>query len=228
MEIPYEYAYLIFSLSAGIPWAIIFIWRKDLRREMLLMGAYAGSVSLMSAYFWHTHDWWLPETITGTRVGIEDVLLGFFGGGIAAVLYETIFFKRHTRASHVQHGKVLYLFLIAIAVITVLFTVFQITSFIAYTVAMVLTGTIILLLRPDLWKSALITGTLFMLISMPAYYFMMFLFPGWVDKTYLFDYLSGITITGIPIEDLVFNFLMGFIVGPYYEYWQSKRLKPAK
>ena len=42
----------------------------------------------------YTLDWWAPLTITGTVVGIEDVLFGFVCGGIATVVYEEIFKKR--------------------------------------------------------------------------------------------------------------------------------------
>ena len=41
-----------------------------------------------------TVDWWQPETVTGTRAGIEDAILGFTNGGLGAVLYEVVFKKR--------------------------------------------------------------------------------------------------------------------------------------
>lgn len=46
-----------------------------------------------------------------------------------------------------------------------------------------------------------------------------------IEKTWMFQNLSGITVTKIPIEDLIFYFLMGFIVAPLYEYWQGYRLR---
>jgi len=37
--------------------------------------------------------------------------------------------------------------------------------------------------------------------------------------------LSGHRITGIPVEEIIFWFLAGFLFGPFYEYWQGVRLR---
>ena len=44
--------------------------------------------------FYHIQDWWQPLIITNTPIGIEDFLIGFFIGGIAAVIYEEIYKKK--------------------------------------------------------------------------------------------------------------------------------------
>lgn len=36
-------------------------------------------------------DWWHPPTITGTRIGIEDLLYAIGNGGVLAVLYTIVF-----------------------------------------------------------------------------------------------------------------------------------------
>lgn len=62
------------------------------------MGFIIGSVSLLSSYYWWTKDWWLPHNITGTKVGIEDFIMGFTAGGIMTVAYEVIFLKRYIKS----------------------------------------------------------------------------------------------------------------------------------
>ena len=75
--IPIKYAYLVGTIVFFIPWLILFLMRKDLRREMLIGSVSIAIVSFLTSLFLFTVDWWHPETITGTRVGIEDLLLGF-------------------------------------------------------------------------------------------------------------------------------------------------------
>lgn len=94
---------------------------------------------------------------------------------------------------------------------------------------MILMGTLLIILRKDLFLNALLSGILMMLVSMPTlYYSSMLLSPGWIEKIWLWNNLSGIRITGIPIEDLVFYFLMGFIIGPFYEYSRGAKLVSLK
>ena len=74
------FVYLLSLLPILLLWSVIFRIRPDERNEMLVVGIFLGVVSVVSSYIWWTNDWWRPETITGTRVGIEDFILGFFPG----------------------------------------------------------------------------------------------------------------------------------------------------
>lgn len=49
--------------------------------------------------------------------------------------------------------------------------------------------------------------------------------PGFLAQTWLWENLSGIKFTVIPIEDLIFYFLAGFLYGPFYLFWKSERLR---
>src|SRR5688572_32751862 len=92
--IPMRYAYLVSTLPFLLMWLVLYAQRKDLRPQMRFMSLFVAVSGLIAEGLWWTVDWWHPPTITGTRVGIEDFLLGFTNGGVAAVLYETIFRKR--------------------------------------------------------------------------------------------------------------------------------------
>lgn len=54
------------------------------------------TIGPLSEYLFWTRDWWKPTTITDTVVGVEDFLLSFTNGGIAAVIYEEVFDKKST------------------------------------------------------------------------------------------------------------------------------------
>ena len=60
---------------------------------MSLLFGFGGIVSEQT----HTQDWWQPLTLTGTRIGVEDFLIGFAIGGIAAVIYAEAYRKKVSR-----------------------------------------------------------------------------------------------------------------------------------
>jgi hypothetical protein len=208
-------------------WTVFFLMRKDLRKEMLVMSTGIGLLSIMTAYYWWTIDWWHPATTAGARIGIEDFLSGFATGGIMAVAYEIFFRRRHyamrKKCAHCPGSSTL---LILLAFITsFLFWGLGITSFYASTIAMTLLVGILFYFRRDLFLDGVLSGLLMVLISLPVYLFIQAIAPDWVEKTYDFAHLSGVPVFGIPIEEFIFWFLAGLVFGPWYEYWQGERTR---
>ena len=99
----YQYTYLIGNIIGLIIWIFIFLRRKDLRKEMLLLSFIFG-ISGLFAEIIYTKDWWQPLTITNTRIGIEDFFFGFIIGGVSAVIYSFLFNKR-TKITKVKEMK---------------------------------------------------------------------------------------------------------------------------
>ena len=81
MLVPYQYSYLVGTIVFLAVWVVLFYVRRDLRKEMLFFSFWIAILSFCSGLFWWTKDWWLPPTMTGTIVGIEDFLVGFGSGG---------------------------------------------------------------------------------------------------------------------------------------------------
>lgn len=228
MLIPYKYTYLVGTFILFIPWVLLYWHRKDLRKEIWFMSIAIAIGSFVTGYIWWTVDWWRPYTITETVVGIEDILLGFATGGIAVVLYEEIFRKHIYQRKHDHHAiGAICLALLLVFIISILFWKFHFTSFVASTIGMIAISFILISLRKDLLFGAFINGILMILVMLPIYYLLETISPGFIEATWLFNFLSGIKITGIPIEEFVFWFLFGFIVAPFYEYWQGLRLVSA-
>jgi hypothetical protein len=147
-------------------------------------------------------------------------------GGVVTVIYEEVFHKQVYRFNRKPHDIGVIVFMsLPLLLTAALFSYFKYTSFWSITIAMILTSICLMILRKDLFVAALSKGILMMLASLPVYYTMISLSPNWVNRTYMFQTLSGIKVTGIPIEELVFWFLFGFYIGPLYEYWQSERLR---
>jgi len=223
-----KFVYLIALIPFCVLWLLIFLKRKDLRQEMLVMSLLIGVLSVVTSYYWWTVDWWKPLTITGTKVGVEDFIMGFTTGGIMATIYEVVFkrglYKR--KLYHHVSGGLTILFLLAQTTMW-LFWGIGFTSFWASTVAMSLVAIIMLFVRKDLLFNSILSGILMALVSTFFYGVILLISPQWIGHTYLLG-LSGIHAFGVPIEEFVFWFMSGLVFGPFYEYWQGEKLRIIK
>ncbi|MBU0907662.1 MAG: hypothetical protein KKE05_05915 [Nanoarchaeota archaeon] len=224
----YSFGYLVGSLALILVWIIIFFWRKDVRKEMILISLIFGALGpFLSPIF--LSDWWRPPTITGTPVGVEDFLFGFAVGGIGSVIYMEIFHKKlrlkkptkkKEKKRNIRFGLLFGLGALAFFILYLL----GLHSFPASIIAATLAITIIWIQRPDLILDSLISGILLTLVSLIFYILPEFLFPGWINYTWNFNSLTGITFLKAPIEDLVWFFFSGMLVGPTYEYWKEGKI----
>ncbi len=217
-----SYGYLVAIIPYSIIWLFCYLKRKDTRSEMLWVSFFMAIASVLTAYWWWTLDWWHPVTITHTRVGIEDVLLGFFSGGIMAAAYHVLF-REHLKKIRHEHailarGSVL----VFLALVGLLFH-FGVTSFWASTYVMMVGIAVMIIDRPDLAPSALVSGALMVLCSVPGYAIALSYGHDAISQIYDFRYLSGNLICGIPIEEFVFWFLAGAIWGSFYEWMKGFR-----
>ena len=184
-------------------------------------------------YLVWTVDWWRPETITGTKIGIEDIILGIANGGLGAVLYEIVFGKKARALRKDSIVKRLFkkrrwlLWTPLLASVTAGSTIFWILGWHSFwaTIASCLVGVgLMILLRQDLLLNAMFGGLAMMLASIPIFQFMLFFFPGVVEEFWLMHNLTGILILGIPVEDLIFYFAAGAFLAPLYEFLFEKKL----
>ncbi len=221
--VPFECAYLLGTLILLFIWIFLYWWHKDTRREMLFFSLLTSVVSPITAYIWWTIDWWHPLTITGSRVGVEDIIIGFVSGGVATIIYSDVFKMKMSGKKAVKVGNLPLNIALGLFIIGILFWGFGMSSFLSSTVSMLVFGSIIVVFRKDLFVDAVMSGVLTVIAVLPFYYFLIYFSPGWIDMTYDLS-LSGIKFTGIPVEELVFYFLFGFCVGPSYEYWKGRKL----
>lgn len=229
----YRYAYLLFSAALLLPWAFVFIFRKDLRRQMLFMSFGTAVAGVALEYLVWTADWWRPLTITETRIGIEDVILGVTNGGLGAVVYEIVFGKR-TRALRKdsivkrffkKKRWLLWVPLLASVIVgSTIFWVLGWHSFWATVLSCLIGAGLMVLLRSDLLTGAVFGGLSMVLVALPAYKLFASFFPGITGQFWLLDSLSGFLVWGIPIEDLGFYFAAGAFIAPLYEFLFEKKL----
>ena len=214
-------------------WLSIYMIRRDLRKQMLFVSLFVAAASVIAQCLMWTIDWWRPETITGTRIGIEDFILGFSQGGLGAVLYE-LAFKYRLRS--LKKTSVVFRFLSQrrwlllsplILGFLILFGGFYWLGWHSYpaTIAAFVAGIfVILLLRQDLFWNSIFSGAALVLVSLPFYFILEFLSTGIIQKFWLMENLSGVMFFKIPVEDLVFYFFAGAFLAPLYEFLFRQRL----
>ncbi|MDO8429669.1 MAG: lycopene cyclase domain-containing protein [Candidatus Daviesbacteria bacterium] len=224
----YKFAYLIGTLSIGLPiWLVLFLLRYDIRHKILLMsilGAVAGPIS----EYWYIQDYWRPQTFTGWPISIEDVLFGFFAAGIASVIYEELFgkryAKRHTRTHH--HLMLLFPILVVAFYLHNHFNPgFSINSIYASSVAFLVSATAIILNRKDLLVDSVISGLLFGAFFFLAYQAILNFYPEIFIRWWLLQNITGVTLLAVPIEEIIWGFTLGMFAGPLYEFYSGLTFK---
>lgn len=229
----YVYSYLIADIVLLLVWLILFLLRKDLRKQMFIFSFTVGLLSPFAELV-HILDWWYPLTITGTRIGIEDFLFGFAIAGIASVIYKELFSKqvrlrKRTKQKHGLENKNLFLiFILLLALFFGSFYLLKLNSFYSSVIAFLIPTLFIWIKRKDLIFDSLMSGLLLMIVSFVGFIVIETIAPGWVASTWNFKTLSGIMILYAPIEDLMYFFLAGCFYGPLYEFWKEGKLVKRK
>lgn len=224
--VSYQYGYLTGGLSLLVLWGILFFWRKDVRREMIYVSFLFGIIGVLAdpVYF---IDWYSPQTLFGIP-GIESLIFGFATGGIASVIYIEVFNKR-VRTKKInfdveQNLNSLVLFLMGGIFFFGTFFILGWSSFEASFPTLLIPLAIILIKREDLIKESMISGLLVTGIAFIFFLVPEILFPGWITSSWRLENLTGILILKVPLDDLIWFFMVGAFIGPLYEYWQEGKL----
>ena len=180
---------------------------------------------------WFVKDYWRPETVTGWPVSIEDFLFGFLVGGIASVIYEELFGRRHANRKNRKHHwswfivPTLALFLISFGT---LFSILKLTSMYAAVTGYLLVAGVIIYWRHDLWRDSVISGLIAGVAMFLGYMIFLSFYPDAIHRWWLLNNISGISLYGVPIEELIWAFGWGMVIGPIYEFFAGLSYQKAR
>lgn len=186
----------------------------------------ASWIGLCATYLWWIKDWWHPITITGTRIGIEDLFMSISHLGIGVFGYMLIFRKKTDgmfswRPIFIFHflKRFSLWFILSFGTTFVCFYFLSIRSFESTLAGMVVAGAYLLIKRPDLLKPMVLNGILFLVAALPIYLILEKIYPlESANLIYYMDKLTGLTLLRIPIEDLAWYWFLGFFLGGAYPY----------
>lgn len=213
--------YLIGTGIFFIFWLILYIHRKNLRKEMLIMSFLTAPLGPLSELFYF-RDYWNPDYIFPIfGIGIEDFLFAFFIGGIGAVVYEELFIKKIRKTRREQSKLLAIIGVLSLFLLIMLTFVLKINSIYSSSIIFILVGIIIVFKRKDLLKNAIGNGILVAIIMLLFYVIFTSIFPTVIKDWWQLDNLSGFFIGGAPIEEILWGFCWGFLSGPLYEFWRG-------
>ena len=225
----YPYAYLVGNMIFAVIWLILFLVRKDLRREMIILSLVGGAI--FPAALIYLPDYWYPEHIVGGfMLGIEDFLFAFLIAGIGAVLYEVIFGKVHALCECRKRDprELLPIITVAIATLLGLTFIFKLNSIYSSYVAFIIIFGYIAYFRRDLFWQGIISGFSVGLLMLIFYQIWIWIYPGIIESWWKLQNISGILILGTPLEEIIWGFTWGLVGGTVYEFIKGVSVKNKK
>lgn len=227
----YRFAYLVGDGISAIFWLTLFLLRRDLRKQQLFTSCFLALLAPLADFLWFYHDYWRPEYIISFKVGqvvlgIESPLTAFLIGGIAAVLYEAVFRKRHLfgKPRSLMTATMIFFALVIMATLIKM----GLNSIWASSSALISTTALALLIDKDLLKDAILSGILMSLLIIIFYLVWLTIYPEAIQRFWLAEALSGIKLWKIPIEEIVWFCAAGMSVGVFYEFWLNVEKYPRK
>ncbi|MFA5098637.1 MAG: lycopene cyclase domain-containing protein [Candidatus Paceibacterota bacterium] len=220
----YKYAYITGCLILFLFWLLIFLKRKDLRKEMLWASFFGMPLGIID--FFLVPAYWNPDSLFGLikkyGVGIESFLFLFIIAGIASVIYEFFWKEKPVKLIHGgrPHFWLLLFFSLVFLSTSILFTSKAVYGFM---VSCAIGAFIIVYLRRDLWKQVFFSAFALSIFYLGGLVLIKSMFKGLIENFYNFDNICGVLIFGIPLEEVGAAFFAGAFWSTIYEYTKSYR-----
>lgn len=227
-----DYVWALWSGVFLLGWVALFTALPRTRRPMLWASMLTAPLGLSEPLF--VPEYWHPPSLFGlaqaTGFDIESVVFSFGVGGVASVLYDALTGTTARPMSSTERSaprhRLHRLALVTSVVSFVPLWLLPWNPIYAASAAMLLGAAATVACRPDLARKVLLGSTLFL-----AYYVLFFVAlvwsaPGYVDRAWNLEALSGIRVIGIPVEELLFAGSLGACWAGLYEHvhW----LRPAR
>ncbi len=225
----YHYVWLIWSSAFLLPWLLLYASFPQHRVAMWWTSVFMAPFGLTEPLF--VPEYWNPpslfELAQKTGFDIESIIFSFAIGGIGAVLYNVITGHRLVAVGiHERHDRQHRFHYAALALPFALFPAFY---FLPWNpiypgiVAMVGGATANVLCRPDLKLNTLVGGVLFLGLYTLLLLGLKWSAPGYIETVWNLPALSGIVITDLPLEELLFGLCFGLYWTGVYEHFTWKQ-----
>lgn len=222
----YKYAYLVGNLLLFCIWLVIFLKRKDLRREQIIVGLILVLVAPFTDYLFFYGDYWRPDyfinfNINGVKIGFESSFFGFVIGGISTGIYEFVM----GRKAVFSMPRNMHAFLVAFTNIFGIYILIKLgLSSIWASIVTLIGCSIYMVLKDKDLIIDMIYSSVFLTIIIFAFYIIWFsIYPLALQKFWVIENLSGIKIWRTPIEEILWFFSAGLFIGTFYEFWRNVR-----
>ena len=235
-DLNYRYTWLIWSVAFLLAWAALFVAQPQLRRRMLWASVLTTPFGLTEPLF--VPAYWNPPSLfdLAQRSGfdIESLVFTFAIGGLGAAGYRALAPATEHRLAHgAGHESGHRWHVAALALPFVVFAALLPLPFnpIYAGIGALLAGSLATLLcRPDLWRSTLIGGLLFLALYIAFLLGLKWLWPGYIEAVWNLTALLPWRPAGLLIEELLFGFGFGMYWSSVYEHvaWRGHAGLPAR
>ncbi len=220
-----QYVWLIWSLAFLVPWLLLYLFFPAHRKAMLWASLFTMPFGLTEPLF--VPEYWAPPSLFDlaltTGFDIESLIFCFGIGGVGVVLYNILTGARFSQVSETYRRSPLHRH--HRLAITAPFITYPILYFFPWNpiypafVAMIVGTIATILCRPDLKTKTWVGGLLFL-----GYYWIFIsglelLSPGYVERVWNLEALSGILFFGIPVEEFIFALTFGMYWAGVYEHF---------
>lgn len=196
---------------------------------MILVGCLFGVAGIFIAKFYALVDYWNPPYIFGRQFNVEDFIYGFFYGGIASELCEFVLGLEDSDKRVKKRYDLIFTFVLITALcFVVLVDKLGLNSITAHVIPPVIVGIYVVVLRRDLIKISLLSGLFLTIITVFVYYVILTIYPDSINEFWILDNLSGIMFFGVPIEEYIFSFALGFGAANFYELITGRVLRKVR
>jgi hypothetical protein len=228
-----RYAWFTWSVLLLVVWSVVYISlrSRESRREMLVVSLWTSLLGFTEPLF--VPVYWSPPSLFDlaqkTGFDIESLLFSFGIGGLTVVLYEWIFPMRHETVSLAERHQARHRFhiLVLLSAPLIFFLLLAATRLNPiYSAILALTGGGLFTwwCRPDLLRKMVVSAFLFLGLYFLYFLTLVAVYPQYVSLVWNLGAISGIRILGIPLEELLFAFALGFLWSSVYEHLKWQRL----
>ena len=225
----YHYVWLVWSSAFLLPWVLLYALFPQHRVAMWWASVFMAPFGLTEPMF--VPEYWNPpslfELAQRTGFDLESIIFSFAIGGIAAVLYNILARKRQEplRPKERRHSRHRW----HRWALATPFALFPILYFLPWNViyagiaAMIAGAFAAVLCRPDLRLNTLVGGVLFLALYTIFLLGLKWSAPGYIEQVWNLKALSGVSIYGLPLEELMYGFSFGLVWTGIYEHFTWKR-----
>jgi Lycopene cyclase len=226
----FRYVWLIWASAFLLPWAALFVAWPALRRPMLWASVLTAPFGLTEPLF--VPKYWNPPSLFDlahrTGFDIESLILCFAIGGLATAGYRVLApASERLVAPQVRKSRIHSWHR---AALTSPFLVFGVLLILPWnpiypgTAALFAGALASGLCRPDLWRSMLVGGVVFLALYAIFLLGLKFLWPGYIEAVWNLSHLIAWRPAGLPLEELLFGFGFGMYWSSVYEHvaWRQR------
>lgn len=224
-----KYVWLLWSSSFLLPWLVVYIALPVHRRTMIWASIYTTPFGLSEPLF--VPEYWSPPSLfnlaKNTGFDVESLIFCFGIGGLGSVLYNMITRQVPYSVSDQERNHPLhrhhYKALSTPFIVFILLYFFPWNPIYPAIIAMLAGAIANSLCRPDLTRKTWAGGLLFL-----AYYTIFLIglnliAPGYIERVWNMDALSGVNIIFMPIEELLFAITFGMYWAGVYEHFTWRK-----